>query len=407
MTATDAAPADVRLEGVVKRFDGLVAVDGISVDVPRGSFFALLGPSGCGKTTTLRMIGGFEEPDEGRILLGDQDVVGLPPYKRDVNTVFQSYALFPHMSIEDNVGFGLERKGVAKEELKGRVAEMLELVGLAGFGKRKPKQLSGGQQQRVALGRALVNHPRVLLLDEPLGALDMKLRKQMQLELKRIQQEIGITFVHVTHDQEEAMTMADSIAVMNQGRIEQLGPPQGLYERPGDRVRSGLPGRVEPPCRDRRGRGRDPARRRDSRPRATSTGARAGRGGCEAGEDHDRGRWRRERASGHGRRDRVHRRRDTGRRTNGGGHRARVRTEHRLGRARARSGPTVVLSWAPESTFVVDRDASTNRGGDDEPRLTRQELLRRGAAGGALLAFPSLLAACGGGDGGGESEAAS
>ena len=232
MTATDAAPADVRLEGVVKRFDGLVAVDGISVDVPRGSFFALLGPSGCGKTTTLRMIGGFEEPDEGRILLGDQDVVGLPPYKRDVNTVFQSYALFPHMSIEDNVGFGLERKGVAKEELKGRVAEMLELVGLSGFGKRKPKQLSGGQQQRVALGRALVNHPRVLLLDEPLGALDMKLRKQMQLELKRIQQEIGITFVHVTHDQEEAMTMADSIAVMNQGRIEQLGPPQVLYERP-------------------------------------------------------------------------------------------------------------------------------------------------------------------------------
>ncbi len=232
MTATDAAPADVRLEGVVKRFDGLVAVDGISVDVPRGSFFALLGPSGCGKTTTLRMIGGFEEPDEGRILLGDQDVVGLPPYKRDVNTVFQSYALFPHMSIEDNVGFGLERKGVAKEELKGRVAEMLELVGLAGYGKRKPKQLSGGQQQRVALGRALVNHPRVLLLDEPLGALDMKLRKQMQLELKRIQQEIGITFVHVTHDQEEAMTMADSIAVMNQGRIEQLGPPQVLYERP-------------------------------------------------------------------------------------------------------------------------------------------------------------------------------
>ena len=232
MTATDTAPADVRLEGVVKRFDGSVAVDGISVEVPRGSFFALLGPSGCGKTTTLRMIGGFEEPDEGRILLGDQDVVGLPPYKRDVNTVFQSYALFPHMSVEDNVGFGLERTGVPKEELKGRVAEMLELVGLSGFGKRKPKQLSGGQQQRVALGRALVNHPRVLLLDEPLGALDMKLRKQMQLELKRIQQEIGITFVHVTHDQEEAMTMADTIAVMDRGRIEQLGPPQGLYERP-------------------------------------------------------------------------------------------------------------------------------------------------------------------------------
>jgi spermidine/putrescine transport system ATP-binding protein len=232
MTAADVVAPDVRLEGVVKRFDDSVAVDGITVEVPRGSFFALLGPSGCGKTTTLRMIGGFEEPTEGRIFLGDQDVVGLPPYKRDVNTVFQSYALFPHMSIEDNVAFGLERKGVPKTELKGRVTEMLELVGLSGFGKRKPKQLSGGQQQRVALGRALVNHPRVLLLDEPLGALDLKLRKQMQLELKRIQHEIGITFVHVTHDQEEAMTMADTIAVMNGGRIEQLGPPQELYERP-------------------------------------------------------------------------------------------------------------------------------------------------------------------------------
>jgi len=232
LSLTPDAHADVRLEGVVKRFDDSVAVDGITVDVPRGSFFALLGPSGCGKTTTLRMIGGFDEPTEGRIFLGDQDVVGLPPYKRDVNTVFQSYALFPHMSIEDNVAFGLERKGVPKDELKGRVVEMLELVGLSGFGKRKPKQLSGGQQQRVALARALVNHPRVLLLDEPLGALDLKLRKQMQLELKRIQHEIGITFVHVTHDQEEAMTMADTIAVMNGGRIEQLGRPQELYERP-------------------------------------------------------------------------------------------------------------------------------------------------------------------------------
>ncbi len=230
----EVAPAapDVRLENVVKRFDDSVAVSGISLEIPHGAFFALLGPSGCGKTTTLRMIGGFEEPTEGRIFLGDQDVVGQPPYKRDVNTVFQSYALFPHMSIEDNIAFGLERKGVAKGELKNRVAEMLELVGLSGFGKRKPKQLSGGQQQRVALGRALVNHPRVLLLDEPLGALDLKLRKQMQLELKRIQHEVGITFVHVTHDQEEAMTMADQIAVMNQGRIEQLGKPQDLYERP-------------------------------------------------------------------------------------------------------------------------------------------------------------------------------
>jgi spermidine/putrescine transport system ATP-binding protein len=227
-------------------------VDGISVEIPRGSFFALLGPSGCGKTTTLRMIGGFEEPTEGRIFLGDQDVVGLPPYKRDVNTVFQSYALFPHMSVEDNVAFGLERKGVPKGELKGRVSEMLELVGLAGFGKRKPKQLSGGQQQRVALGRALVNHPRVLLLDEPLGALDLKLRKQMQMELKRIQHEVGITFVHVTHDQEEAMTMADQIAVMRQGRIEQLGKPTELYERPETAFVAGflgasnlLPGTIE------------------------------------------------------------------------------------------------------------------------------------------------------------------
>ena len=231
MSIADASP-DVRLEKVVKRFDDAVAVDGISLDVPRGSFFALLGPSGCGKTTTLRMIGGFDEPSEGRILLGDRDVVGLPPYKRDVNTVFQSYALFPHMSVEENVSFGLERKGVQKAERGGRVAEILELVGLAGFARRKSKQLSGGQQQRVALARALVNHPRVLLLDEPLGALDLKLRKHMQLELKRIQSEVGITFVHVTHDQEEAMTMADAIAVMNRGRIEQLGPPQELYERP-------------------------------------------------------------------------------------------------------------------------------------------------------------------------------
>ncbi|HET7744188.1 MAG TPA: ABC transporter ATP-binding protein [Gaiellaceae bacterium] len=228
----EAAAPDVRLEDVVKRFDNTVAVDRVSVEVPRGSFFALLGPSGCGKTTTLRMIGGFEEPTSGRIFLGDRDVVGLPPYKRDVNTVFQSYALFPHMSIEANVAFGLERRGLKKAEVRSRVNEMLELVGLSGFGQRKPRQLSGGQQQRVALGRALVNHPRVLLLDEPLGALDLKLRKQMQLELKRIQNEIGITFIHVTHDQEEAMTMADTIAVMNSGRIEQLGQPEHLYERP-------------------------------------------------------------------------------------------------------------------------------------------------------------------------------
>ena len=224
--------ADVRLESVVKRFDDVTAVDGISLEIPSGSFFALLGPSGCGKTTTLRMIGGFEEPDEGSIFLGDNDVVGLPPYRRDVNTVFQSYALFPHLSIFENVAFGLRRKGVDKRQVKGQVDEMLKLVGLEGVGRRRPRQLSGGQQQRVALARALVNRPQVLLLDEPLGALDLKLRKQMQLELKAIQHDLGLTFVHVTHDQEEAMTMADTIAVMHQGRIEQLGPPTELYEKP-------------------------------------------------------------------------------------------------------------------------------------------------------------------------------
>jgi spermidine/putrescine transport system ATP-binding protein len=224
--------ADVRLERVTKRFDDVVAVDDVSLEIPRGSFFALLGPSGCGKTTSLRMIGGFEEPNDGVIYLGDRDVTGLPPYKRDVNTVFQSYALFPHLSIYDNVAFGLKRRGVRGAELKTRVAEALELVALKGFERRKPRQLSGGQQQRVALARALVNRPRVLLLDEPLGALDLKLRKQMQLELKRIQHEVGITFVHVTHDQEEAMTMADAIAVMNAGKIDQLGTPTELYETP-------------------------------------------------------------------------------------------------------------------------------------------------------------------------------
>ena len=242
MSESTLAP-DVRLEEVVKEFAETRAVDGISLEIPRGSFFALLGPSGCGKTTTLRMIGGFEEATSGRIFLGDRDVVGLPPYKRDVNTVFQSYALFPHMTVADNVAFGLERKGIAKAEVKTRVAEILELVDLAGRENRKPRQLSGGQQQRVALARAIVNNPRVLLLDEPLGALDLKLRKQMQLELKRIQNEVGITFVHVTHDQEEAMTMADTIAVMNGGRIEQLGTPAELYERPGTAFVAGFLGK--------------------------------------------------------------------------------------------------------------------------------------------------------------------
>ena len=225
-------PADVRLDRVTKRFDDVVAVDSLSLEIPRGSFFALLGPSGCGKTTTLRMIGGFDEPDEGTIFLGDRAVTGLPPHKRDVNTVFQSYALFPHLTIFENVAFGLRRKGIKGSQLEGRVREILGMVDLTGLGSRKPRQLSGGQQQRVALARALVNSPQVLLLDEPLGALDLKLRKQMQLTLKRIQHDIGITFVHVTHDQEEAMTMADAIAVMNRGRIEQLGAPEELYERP-------------------------------------------------------------------------------------------------------------------------------------------------------------------------------
>jgi spermidine/putrescine transport system ATP-binding protein len=227
-----AADLDIRLVDLTKRFDDVVAVDGISLDIERGHFFALLGPSGCGKTTTLRMIGGFEEPTSGRIELGGADVAPLPPYKRDVNTVFQSYALFPHLTIFENVAFGLRRRKVRGGELRQRVVEALELVGLAGLERRKPRQLSGGQQQRIALARALVNRPRVLLLDEPLGALDLKLRKEMQLEMKRIQHDVGITFVHVTHDQEEAMTMADRIVIMNNGRIDQVGGPEELYERP-------------------------------------------------------------------------------------------------------------------------------------------------------------------------------
>ena len=224
--------ADVRLDHITKRFHEVVAVDDLSLEIERGEFFSMLGPSGCGKTTTLRMIGGFEEASEGTIYLGDADVTGLPPFKRDVNTVFQNYALFPHLNVYENVAFGLRRKKTLDADIKSRVAAMLELVELPGYESRKPSQLSGGQQQRVALARALINHPRVLLLDEPLGALDLKLRKQMQLELKRIQTEVGITFIYVTHDQEEAMTMSDRIAVMRAGRIEQLGNPEELYERP-------------------------------------------------------------------------------------------------------------------------------------------------------------------------------
>jgi len=229
----------IALQGVVKRFPAgsgdVLAVERVDLDIAEGEFFSLLGPSGCGKTTTLRMIAGFEEPTSGRILLHGRDVVGVPPYRRDVNMVFQQYALFPHMDVFENVAFGLRRKKVAKGEIRRRVAEMLELVELAGKEQRRPRQLSGGQQQRVALARALVNHPRALLLDEPLGALDLKLRKAMQLELKRIQREVGITFVYVTHDQEEALTMSDRLVVMDAGRIEQLGTPRGLYERPATR----------------------------------------------------------------------------------------------------------------------------------------------------------------------------
>jgi spermidine/putrescine transport system ATP-binding protein len=221
---------DLHLEDLTKRFGDFVAVRDLSLTVPNGSFFALLGPSGCGKTTTLRMVAGLEEPTAGRIRMGDQDITGLRPYKRPVNTVFQSYALFPHLTIFENVAFGLRRRGI--KDYRQKTLDMIELVQLGPYAGRKPSQLSGGQQQRVALGRALINEPGVLLLDEPLGALDLKLRRQMQIELKRIQTEIEVTFVHVTHDQEEAMTMADTIAVMNHGVIEQLGPPGELYENP-------------------------------------------------------------------------------------------------------------------------------------------------------------------------------
>jgi len=231
-TPQDTSDSDIRLEGVTKRFADTLAVDDLSLEIERGSFFAMLGPSGCGKTTTLRMIGGFEDPTAGRVFLGGADVTDHPPFRRDVNTVFQSYALFPHLTVERNVSFGLERRKLGKDEIRRRVGEILELVQLTGLGARRPSQLSGGQQQRVALARALVNHPRALLLDEPLGALDLRLRRQLQIELKRIQQEVGITFVHVTHDQEEALTMADTIAVMNEGRIEQMGSGEELYERP-------------------------------------------------------------------------------------------------------------------------------------------------------------------------------
>jgi spermidine/putrescine transport system ATP-binding protein len=249
--AAAAAAPDVEILGVTKRFEDVVAVDDMTLRIAHGEFYSLLGPSGCGKTTTLRMIAGFEQPTAGEILLDGRPVAGVPPYRRNVNTVFQHYALFPHMDVAQNVGYGLRQRKVGRAEVERRTAEALELVRLAGYGKRRTWELSGGQQQRVALARALVNRPTVLLLDEPLGALDLKLRKQMQLELKALQREVGITFVYVTHDQEEALTMSDVIVVMHDGRIQQAGRPTELYERPVNRfvadfigVSNPLPARI-------------------------------------------------------------------------------------------------------------------------------------------------------------------
>ncbi len=233
---------DISLRGVTKRYGDVAAVDSVDLDIRRGEFFTMLGPSGSGKTTTLRMIAGFERPDEGSILLSGADVSGLPPFDRPVNTVFQDYALFPHMSVQQNVEYGLRVKKVTKAERGLRAGEALELVRLSGYGGRKPSQLSGGQRQRVALARAIVNRPRALLLDEPLGALDLKLRQELQIELKHIQQDLGMTFVYVTHDQEEALTMSDRIAVFDHGRIEQLGAPAELYEHPASSFVAGFIG---------------------------------------------------------------------------------------------------------------------------------------------------------------------
>ena len=240
--AAASAEPDIRLTSLRKVYGEVVAVDGIDVEVGKGEFFTLLGPSGSGKTTTLRMIAGFELPDEGRVELAGRDVTGLPPYDREVNTVFQDYALFPHMSVGDNVEYGLRVEGVAKDERARRRNEALEMVRLPGYAERRPSELSGGQRQRVALARSIINRPRVLLLDEPLGALDLKLREQMQVELKGIQSDVGITFVYVTHDQEEALTMSDRIAVFNEGRIEQVGTPAEVYERPGNPFVAGFVG---------------------------------------------------------------------------------------------------------------------------------------------------------------------
>jgi spermidine/putrescine transport system ATP-binding protein len=250
--STRAGTATVRLEGVVKKFNTTMAVDHLDLEVARGEFFSMLGPSGCGKTTTLRIIAGFEQPDEGTVFLEGRSVENTPPYRRNVNTVFQSYALFEHLTVWENVAFGLRRRKVPESEIRTQVAGMLELVRLKQKATARPRQLSGGQQQRVALARALVNLPAVLLLDEPLGALDLQLRKQMQIELKEIQREVGITFIYVTHDQEEALAMSDRIAVMNEGVLQQCGTPEEIYEQPANAFVAGfigisnlLPGVVE------------------------------------------------------------------------------------------------------------------------------------------------------------------
>jgi spermidine/putrescine transport system ATP-binding protein len=239
---TNGSTPSVELRSVTKQFGGFTAVNDLSLEIAQGEFFTMLGPSGCGKTTSLRMVAGFEEPTAGSVLIEGSDVVGLPPYKRPTNTVFQSYALFPHLSVADNVAFGLKRKKVDKGEIDKRVSTELERVGLSAEGHRKPSQLSGGQQQRVALARALVNLPKVLLLDEPLGALDLKLRKGLQVQLKQIQQDVGITFIYVTHDQEEALTMSDRIAIMNGGRIEQVADPEQVYDKPASSFVAGFIG---------------------------------------------------------------------------------------------------------------------------------------------------------------------
>jgi putative spermidine/putrescine transport system ATP-binding protein len=242
LDAQPGAPPAVRLEGLHKNYGDVAAVDGVDLEIQPGEFFTLLGPSGSGKTTTLRLIAGFERPDAGRVELGGRDVSDVPPYARDVNTVFQDYALFPHMTVEENVGYGLRVQGVSRRDRGARVEDVLRRMRLPGLGKRKPVQLSGGQRQRVALARALVNRPEVLLLDEPLGALDLKLRQEMQLFLKSLQQDLGITFVYVTHDQDEALTMSDRLAVFNEGRIEQLGAPAEVYERPASAFVAGFVG---------------------------------------------------------------------------------------------------------------------------------------------------------------------